>query len=207
MPRLAKVELAHHRAWLSEWRTPDDMAAYVSNVNRAMGAADFFRQGGIEFLRDAWVAAEFGQHCRSSSVRLVPERDQWPDFEARAADVIERIECVEADIPGRRRGDEYRRIDERTAKGEVNVENDPVEDWIARADQVPAALSAVIATKIEKRYAGGASLLVYLNIGEFGIRQTEIEAAMALTVAVALPHFQRVWVLWKARIYGPWTAL
>src|SRR5471030_2026985 len=93
MPRLAKVELAHHRAWLSEWRTPDDMAAYVSNLNRAMGAADFFRQGGIEFLRDAWLATEFGRLRQSSSVRLVPERDQWPDFEALAGDVIERIEC------------------------------------------------------------------------------------------------------------------
>ena len=60
------------------------MAAYVSAVNDAMGSADFFRQGGVEFLRDAWLAAEFGRHRQSSSVRLVPEREQWPDFETRA---------------------------------------------------------------------------------------------------------------------------
>jgi hypothetical protein len=47
---------------------------------------------------------------------------------------------------------------------------------------------------------------VYLNIGEYGIRQTEIESAMAPAVTPALPHFQRVWILWKARLYGPWTA-
>ena len=67
------------------------------------------------------------------------------------------------------------------------------------------SLSAVIATKIGKRYAGRASLLVNLNISEFGIRQAEIEAAMAPAVAPALPCFERVWILWKALLYGPWA--
>jgi hypothetical protein len=49
-------------------------------------------------------------------------------------------------------------------------------------------------------------LLVYLNIGEFGIRQAEIEAAMTPAMAPALPCFSRVWVLWKARLYRPWAA-
>lgn len=207
MPRLTKTDLTRHRAWLSEWRAPADMAAYVGAVNDAMGSADFFRQGGVEFLRDAWLAAEFGRHRQSSFVRLVHERERWPDFEARGGgDAVERVECAEADVPGRRRGDEYRAAEARTVSGEPNAEDDPVEDWIVRADQVPAALSVVIATKIQKCYAGRASLLVYLNIGEFGIRQGEIEAAMAPAVAPALPHFERVWVLWKARLYGPWSA-
>jgi hypothetical protein len=46
-------------------------------------------------------------------------------------------------------------------------------------------------------------LLVYLNIGEFGIRQAQIQTAMMQAVAPALPHFQRVWRVWKARLYGP----
>jgi hypothetical protein len=50
MPRLSKAELAQHRAWLSEWRTPAAMTAYVAAVNNAMGSASFFRQGGLEFL-------------------------------------------------------------------------------------------------------------------------------------------------------------
>jgi hypothetical protein len=61
MPKLSKANLARHRAWLSDWRTPADMAAYVSSVNAAMGSAGFFRQGGVEFLRDAWLAVEFGR--------------------------------------------------------------------------------------------------------------------------------------------------
>jgi hypothetical protein len=206
MPRLTKSELAEHRAWLSDWRTPDDMATYVSAVNDAMGSANFFRQGGVEFLRDAWLAAEFGRHRQSSAVRLVAKPEQWPDFESQVNGVIERIECVEADVLGRRRGDEYREAEKRSAAGDLTIKDDPIEDWVARAGQVPAALSAVIATKIGKFYAGHASLLVYLNIGEFGIRQAEIEAAMAPAIAPALPCFQRVWVLWKARLYEPWAS-
>jgi hypothetical protein len=111
MPRLTKSELARHRAWLSDWHTPADMAAYVSVINNAMGPADFFGQGG---------------------------------------GATERVECAEADIPGRRRGDEYREARKRNAGGGPNVEDDPIEDWIARADQAPVALSAVVATKIGK---------------------------------------------------------
>lgn len=136
----------------------------VSAVNDAMGSADLFRQGGVEFLCDAWLAAEFGRHRQCSFVRLVPEREQWPDFEAKTGGDIERVECAETDIRGRRRGDEYREAPERAADGPLAIEHDPIEDWIARADQVPAALSAVIGTKIGKLYAGRASLLVYLNI-------------------------------------------
>jgi hypothetical protein len=205
MAKLAKAELVRYRAELSEWRTPAAMADYVGAVNDTMGSADFFRQGGVEFLRDAWLAAEFGRHRQSTSVRLVPERELWPDFEARTGDSIERVECAEVDVPDRRRGDDYREADERAARGEPTLQHDPVEDWIARADQVPAALAAVIATKVGKRYAGRVSLLVYLNIGEFGIRQAEIEAAMTPAVAPALPYFSRVWILWKNHLYGPWT--
>jgi hypothetical protein len=96
----------------------------------------------IDQLRDAWLAAEFGRHRQSSGVRLIPELEQWPDFEARDGNATERVECAEADIPGRRRGDEYRDAEKRSADGQGNFEDDPLEDWIARADQVPAALSA-----------------------------------------------------------------
>lgn len=207
MPKLSKLELAQNRAWLSEWRKPGKVAAYVTAVNDAMGSANFFRQGGVEFLRDAWLAAEFGRHRQSTSVRLVAESDLWPDFEARdGGGEMERVECGEADIPARRRGDEYRAAAERSENGKPNFEHDPMEDWITRADQVPTALATVIASKVGKRYAGRVSLLVYLNIGEFGIRQAEIEAAMAPAVAPALPYFRRVWILWKPQLYGPWAA-
>jgi hypothetical protein len=87
-----------------------------------------------------------------------------------------------------------------------SVKQDPIDDWIVRADQVPIALSATVSTKVTKHYAGGVSLLVYLNIGEFGIRQTQIETATEAAIAPALASFQRVWMLWKDRFYGPRAA-
>jgi hypothetical protein len=67
-------------------------------------------------------------------------------------------------------------------------------------------LFAAVTTKIAKLYAARASLLIYLNVDEFGIRQAEIEAAMAPAIVPALPYFNRVWVLWNAQLYGPWSA-
>jgi hypothetical protein len=179
------------------------MTDYVKAVNEEMGSTDFFVQSGVQFLRDAWLAGEFGRHRRSLKVRLVPEREQWPDFEADDGSTIERVECGEADVPGRRRGDEYRLCN---ADGHPNIRHDPYEDWIARAEQAPRALKAAVTRKIKKHYAGSVSLLIYLNIGEFGIRQSEIEAAMQTAMAPALRYFQRTWVLWKTQLYGPWTA-
>ena len=150
MAKLSKAVLAEHRAWLSEWRMPAEMSAYLSRVNNTMGPADFFGQGGVAFLRDAWLAAEFGRHRQGSLVQLVPETEQWPDFRARAGSVIEDVECVEADVPGRRRGDEYRDAARESKAGECTVKDDPEEDWIARAEQVPAALSAAIAKKASR---------------------------------------------------------
>ena len=37
MPRLTKSELARHRVWLSDWRTPVDMAMGVGGRGRAGG--------------------------------------------------------------------------------------------------------------------------------------------------------------------------
>jgi hypothetical protein len=95
MARLSKADRSHHRTWLAGWRTPAEMAAYVAKVADAMGEVALFNQGGVEFLRDAWLTTEFGRHQQSSFVRLAHERDRWPDFEARGGGgEIERAECA-----------------------------------------------------------------------------------------------------------------
>jgi hypothetical protein len=105
MARLSKADRSHHRTWLAGWRTPAEMAAYVAKVADAMGEVDLFNQTASNSCAMPWLAAEFGRHQQSSFVRLVPERDRWPDFEARGGGgEIERVECAEADISDRRRG-------------------------------------------------------------------------------------------------------
>lgn len=120
--------------------------------------------------------------------------------------MIEGVECAEADIPGRQRGDEYARPKaERCWR--PGCRGRPARRLGLACRSGPAALSAAIATKIGKRYAGSAtSLLINLNISEVGIRQAENEATMTPAVMPALLCFERVWILWKARLYGPWAA-
>ena len=206
MARLTKAEVASHRSWLSNWRSADEMATYVGTVNDAMGSADFFSQAGTEFLRDAWAAAKFADHQTCDQVRLVPEIERWPDFEVRVNGRTEQFECVEADLPGRRRGDEYREAERRTATGESTIIHDPVENWHLRAEQVLPAVGTAVSRKLAKNYARGASLLVSLNIDEWGVQQHEIETGLAAAVAPALPYFVAVWVLWKIQLYGPWKS-
>lgn len=196
MAKLERNDIKRHRKWLSNYQTPLEMAAYVEDIMKSMGSADFFSQGGLAFLRDAWLAAEFGKIRNIPQVRLVDEYQEWPDFEAINNGIVESFECVEADIPNRRRGDEYRE------KGlDNNIDEDPIENWIARANEVPSALDKAIITKISKKYSGSVSLLVYLNIQEYGIMKGDIERSIYLSMNDCGSLFQRIYILWKNKIY------
>jgi hypothetical protein len=161
-----------------------------------VGSIDLFNQAGIDFLLEAQAAAEFAQSRRASMVRLVA--DVWPDFEIEREGTIEPFEITEADLPGRKRGREYREVNHR-------IKDDPVENWTKRADQVPAALHLAAARKAEKRYSGRAQLLIYLNISEYGIREKEIENCFSDATATAKDQFDAIWVLWKGQSYPVWN--
>ena len=202
MARLTPTEIQKHRGWLSEWRRPARMSAYVDEVINALGSADLFTQGGLEFVRDAWNAAKFARGRQAEKVRLVA--DKWPDFEIAIDGVTERFEAIEADLPNRRRGDEYREAAANAARGESLVRDDPVEDWIARAELVPTVLADACRRKLSKNYSGWVGLVIYLNIGEYGIRQKEIQAVFPTATREAGQSFASVWVLWKDRVYLVW---
>jgi hypothetical protein len=195
---MERHERETHRAWLTEWRAPDEMYEYV---DRLMGEVGLGR-AGCEFLRDAWAASTFASLRGAPAVRLVS--DLWPDFEVRTGAGLERFEFVQADIEGRRMDVEHREARAKKFAGKSTLEHDPVEAWIARAEQVPACLARAVASKIGKNYAQKTSLLVYLNINEYGIRQREIEGSFATSTAEARDKFKNVWVLWKARAYEVW---
>ena len=195
MKRLDKDEIDHLTVRLGEWQTPQAMHALVEATVDNLGSTNLFNQGGLAFLRDAWIAAEFGSMRNADKARLVS--DIWPDFDLLIGDRVESFEAVEADDPDRRRGEEYRqRIG--------GVEDDPVEDWIARAEQAPAWLRAASQKKASKRYCGRASLVIYLNLSEFGIRQAQVEACFSVATETAKDAFDAVWVLWKNRPYQVW---
>jgi len=197
MARLTKQQIGLHKEWLSNWRSPDHMLEYVDEVTNSVGSADFFTQPGLAFLRDAWAAAKLGLARKAIAVRLVV--DEWPDFEIEIDKLVEQFEYTEADIPGRKRGDEYRSASD----AGFPVEYDPVEDWEERARLIPQAIKNAVSKKIQKQYSKKVNLLIYLNIDEWGIRQREIEACFDITVGIAKDSFTNVWVLWKDRLYPP----
>lgn len=170
-----------------------------------MGSTDFFNQPGVTFLRDAWAAAKFGRLRDAQQVRLVSEQDQWPDFEIQLDNSVERFEFVEA-LRQRKRANEYREAERRLATGESAARQDPVEEWYARAKEALPAVREAAQKKAAKRYPAGAGLLVYLNINEWGVCQTQIEAGFAEAAAPALARFASTWILWKERLYGPFKA-
>lgn len=94
----------------------------------------------------------------------------------------------------RRRGDELKIED-------PPIELDPVEAWVARAEQIPIALRASIERKVKKHYSERATLLVYLNIHEWDIRQQETEGAVADLKAEYAGAFEQIIVLWKYKLY------
>ena len=203
MARLTKEEIRHHKSWLTEWRTPEETLKYVSRLFSYLGSADLFNQAGIDFLTEAHAAATFGIARDAAEVRLI--RDSRPDFEMRVGNRVEKIELTEADLPGRQRGREYREAAEQAGPDGIFVEDHPVEEWVADAQQAPEALRKAANRKAKKNYARNFRLLIYLNIDEYGIRQKQIEQSFADTTAVVKDKFEEVWILWKKQAYKIWS--
>jgi hypothetical protein len=81
-----------------------------------------------------------------------------------------------------------------------------VENWIARAEQAPIWLEAACRKKASKKYSTRSNLVIYLNLGEYGIRQKEVERSFPSATAAAKDSFNSVWILWKKRAYLVWES-
>jgi hypothetical protein len=106
------------------------------------------------------------------AVRLARADEQWPDGMIKSSGKEHNVE-VTSTHGGRLLGKEYRTI----SKPRL----DPVTNWIARADSIPKYLDDAISKKFKKRYSIPCWLVVYLNINEHDIRQSEIEKVIADT--------------------------
>ena len=114
----------------------------------------------------------------------------------RKSNAFENVEITEIMEPGRRRGNEYRR----TANNSQPLPDRP-EDWRGQAAKIPAALEAGILKKVEKNYGTKPLLLVYLNIGDYGLMQKETKAAIAELKAKYSGSFREIWVIWQGVLY------
>jgi hypothetical protein len=77
--RIPKQTLDAWRAELSDWMPPLPYRSRVDEIAHSVHRDIFFRQAGLTFLRDAWIASRVAYALAPKSVRLVP--GLRPDFE------------------------------------------------------------------------------------------------------------------------------
>lgn len=191
-----EAALAMARTELSQWQSPAAFIKRVGEVDSLIESAVLFTKPNINFLFDALVLAEFLKLKRVEQVRLAGAREGWPDGFIGNQKAFENVEITEIMEPGRRRGDEYRRTVENS-----KPPPDRPDDWRASAAKIPATLEAGIMKKVQKKYGTKPLLLVYLNIGDYGLMQKETKAAIAEQKAKYSESFREIWVIWQGVLY------
>jgi hypothetical protein len=172
-PPLTAADLPSARAELEQWARPREFRRRVHGFMKRSRPSEFFGDPKRKFLHDAWVLAQLSKHVEFHQIRLNNVKNQWPDGYARTESGGEQpIEVTVALFPDRRLGDEYK-----SSEGRTWFEGG--ETWIKRAESIPAALEKAVSGKLKKQYASPFALIVYLNIGEYDIRQTETEETIA----------------------------
>jgi hypothetical protein len=142
--------------------------------------------------REAWAASLFARGfsriVKPCVVRLIVN-DTYPDFEIKVENRIHPFEFTEAQIPKRRRGDEYKRKMVDPLYGPparvVNVEEAAM--WICNK----------IKRKFDKKYKPEPNLLVYVNF------QVGKNLDLDRVRDVCEPYksaFKSVWLLWSVSI-------
>ena len=211
MPELNEQKIKEELSWFEKWRKPDEMLEHSGQLMEHMASdtsdisTHLFNQPGVDFITEAYAAAQFAGIRDAESVRLVPEHR--PDFQVRtSAGDEEDWELTEADEIGRKRGDEYHKENVTLAEtGKREFKCDPVKNWQARAVRIPDVLEERANKKAAKGYCQNTRLLIYLNIDDgYGTYQKETEACMAQATASAKNVFAEVWVLWKLKAYPLW---
>jgi hypothetical protein len=191
---IPKARLHELKQKLSEWQSPASFNAELVTVLGQMPSEQLFKQSGLTFLREAWVILYLAKVLGAEAVRLTDS--EWPDAAIQIHSRVTEFEIVEALPCGRERGRENWNS------------SGPIHESIAQSLQIvgtiPAILAHAIRKKISKGYPPTASLVVYLNVSEWGLRQAEIEAALHDSTAMARNSFRQVWVFWKSRFYLLW---
>ena len=191
--RIRRETLVAWTTELSEWTPTDTFRTRIDQIALAIPRSTFFSQGGLAFLRDAWIASRVASALPSNTVRLVSA--QRPDFEIQIDGQIQQFEATEADIEGRRRGDE---------PDGTYPRPDPVEAWRRRFEAIPAALDRVVAKKLKKDYPPDVNLAIYVNLGCYGAYVKEGLPILRDHTAAARTKFKRVFALWEGCLYKFW---
>ncbi len=185
---LTKSALQALRLNLTEPRTPTALKAFCDKLRLETSGKVFFNKGGLSFIREAIIAADFGAIRGASLVRLVPEVERRPYFELIFPDRTERFEQVEADRDGRRRGDDYEALAQMPTCYVHHVEVPSQEEVIEIVRRT--------ARKKAKPYPAGTRLLIYLNLPRFPSDECLL-ASFPEAISEACPFFSAIWITWQ----------
>ena len=175
------------------WLEPAEFKRITDAVCVRLGSSAWFNNPRLKTLHDAYVLARFASRLSVDRVRLSSRAEQWPDGFVKIDGRSHNVE-VTSTHGGRKLGEEYRNPSE-------EWRYDPVEDWVARAESIPSFLDGAIGRKRKKRYSSPCWLVVYLNINDNGIRQKQVEQAIAATKVRYGAEFEAITVLWKGKLY------
>jgi hypothetical protein len=193
--RLTARELEEAREALSHWQSPDEFVTTVEALDKRVLSSELFNMPQLQFICDASVLGSFVRLRQPTSVRLVAPPEEWPDGQVRLSNgELVNVEITEADIEGRRRGEEYKVGAPIRADGSVY-------NWARNAAAVPDALERAIKRKIGRNYKPAPALLVYLNLNEYGIWQAETEASLKAVKERYRASFGDLFILWKEKLY------
>ncbi|WP_323794740.1 hypothetical protein [Nisaea sp.] len=199
--RIGPDELRRIQDELVVWRSPEEFAAVWESIAERVPPETLFNQGGLAFLRDAYVASVFGttSGLPISKIHLVD--DQWPDFEIKLSNgIVQQFEMVEADQPGRRRGVEYLGVRD----DEVDLENVDLEPLPTPKEAVQNTcdwLRNAVARKLAKSYSDPVNLAIYLNLEDWGGVHAQVIASFAGATRAGTGRFESIWVIWKKHAY------
>ena len=74
-------------------------------------------------------------------------------------------------------------------------------EQLGSAGPIPKYLDEVLSAKAKKNYSSPCWLVIYLNINEYGIRQSQTEQVIAETKARYSKAFASISILWKEKLY------
>ena len=178
---------------------PSDLVARVEEVIEPEDEKETWEHDEAVFnlpkagvLRDAWIVGKFAELAGADCARL--SGDQWPDGVVTIRGRQHNVEATEAQMPGRRRGDEYRADRPRVGDGGPRA-------WDRVEAAVPGVLANAILKKAAKNYSEPSLLVVLLTIPDYGARHAEIEAHIGNCHFDQRSRFEAVYIIWKNKLY------
>jgi hypothetical protein len=168
---------------LFEWVTPAEGGDLIAELGDTLGDHAMMRIG--RDFREGFIAQRFAKRRAAKAFRLLaPEPGTaTPDFELDLAGRMRRYESTEADIPGRRRSDEYRI----PRRAEPMVFTD--------LDTMVERMRELSAEKAKKSYEMCHGLVIWVNPPAFSFQPALRWDALVRGGKPAAGAFEEVWAL------------